>query len=44
MSSQVTELKEKLMSQFAALSEREQRLVGITALVAVVFISAAVFY
>ena len=38
MSSQVTELKEKLMSQFAALSEREQRLVGITALVAVVFI------
>ena len=38
MAQNFQEMKEKLMAQFAALSEREQRLVGITALVAVVFL------
>ena len=38
MSQKFNEFKEKLLAQFAALSEREQRLVGVTALVAIVFI------
>ena len=38
MSQRFNEFKEKLLAQFAALSEREQRLVGVTALVAIVFI------
>lgn len=35
---QIQELKDKLMLQFSALSGREQRLVGITAVVALVFV------